>query len=42
MKAVRKTSEGVGHVELCEVPIPEIGSDEVLMKVYAAGVAATF
>jgi threonine dehydrogenase-like Zn-dependent dehydrogenase len=32
---------GVGHVELSEVPIPEIGPDEVLMKVYAAGVCGS-
>ena len=41
MKAVQKTKEGVGHVELREVPIPEIGPDEVLMKVYAAGVCGS-
>jgi len=41
MKAVRKMAPGVGHVELCEVPIPEIGPDEVLMKVYAAGVCGS-
>ena len=38
MIALRKTKEGVGHVELCEVPIPEIGPSEVLMKVWAAGI----
>ena len=32
---------GVGHVELSEVPIPEIGPDDVLMKVYAAGVCGS-
>jgi L-iditol 2-dehydrogenase len=41
MKALRKMAPGVGHVELCEVPIPEIGPDEVLMKVYAAGVCGS-
>ena len=41
MKALRKTSPGIGHVELCEVPVPEIGPDEVLMKVYAAGVCGS-
>ncbi|MGC9399113.1 MAG: hypothetical protein ACP5HM_08245 [Anaerolineae bacterium] len=41
MKALRKTTEGVGHVELCEVPVPEIGPNDVLMKVYAAGVCGS-
>ena len=41
MKALRKTEEGVGHVELCEVPVPEIGPGEVLMKVWAAGVCGS-
>jgi L-iditol 2-dehydrogenase len=41
MKALRKVAEGAGHVELCEVPVPEIGRDEVLMKVWAAGVCGS-
>ena len=41
MKAVRKTAQGPGHVELCEVPVPEIGPHDVLMKVYAAGVCGS-
>ena len=41
MKALRKTKEGVGHVELREVPVPEIGPGEVLMKVWAAGVCGS-
>ena len=41
MNALRKTAEGAGHVELCEVPVPEIGSNDVLMKVYAAGVCGS-
>ncbi|NOZ73140.1 MAG: zinc-binding dehydrogenase [Chloroflexi bacterium] len=41
MKAVRKTARGPGHVELCEVPIPDIGPDDVLMKVYAAGICGS-
>lgn len=41
MKALRKMAPGVGHVELSEVPIPEIGPDDVLMKVYAAGVCGS-
>ena len=41
MKALRKTAEGVGHVDLCEVPVPEISPGEVLMKVWAAGVCGS-
>jgi L-iditol 2-dehydrogenase len=41
MRALRKMAPGVGHVEMCEVPIPEIGPKEVLMKVYAAGVCGS-
>lgn len=41
MKALRKTANGVGHVKLCDVPVPEIGANEVLMKVYAAGICGS-
>lgn len=41
MQALRKIAEGVGHIELQEVPVPDIGSDEVLMKVYAAGICGS-
>ncbi|MGC8878741.1 MAG: zinc-dependent alcohol dehydrogenase [Anaerolineae bacterium] len=41
MKALRKTAPGVGNVELCEVAEPEIGPDDILMKVYAAGVCGS-
>ncbi len=41
MKAVRKLKEGVGNVELVEVPVPKIGDDDVLMKVWAAGVCGS-
>lgn len=41
MRALRKTGSGPGHVELCDVPIPEIGPKDVLMKVYAAGVCGS-
>ncbi len=41
MQAVRKTAQGVGHVELCDVPVPEIGPTDVLMKVYAAGICGS-
>jgi L-iditol 2-dehydrogenase len=41
MNALRKMAPGVGHVELADVPVPEIGPDDVLMKVYAAGVCGS-
>ena len=41
MQAIRKVASGVGNVGLSEVPEPEIGPDEVLMKVYAAGVCGS-
>lgn len=39
--AVRKVKSGPGNVELREVPVPEIGPDDVLMKVYAAGICGS-
>jgi threonine dehydrogenase-like Zn-dependent dehydrogenase len=41
MKALRKVAPGEGHMELGEVPIPEIGPGDVLMKVYATGVCGS-
>jgi threonine dehydrogenase-like Zn-dependent dehydrogenase len=41
VKALRKTRAGVGNVQLCEVPVPEIGPHDVLMKVWAAGVCGS-
>lgn len=41
MQAVRKMADGPGHVELCEVSIPEIGPNDVLMKVAAAGICGS-
>jgi L-iditol 2-dehydrogenase len=41
MNAVRKTAEGRGNISLVEVPVPEIGPDDVLMKVYAAGICGS-
>jgi threonine dehydrogenase-like Zn-dependent dehydrogenase len=41
MIAVRKTEPGAGHVELREVPVPDIGPNDVLMKVYAAGICGS-
>ena len=41
MLAVRKLRRGPGNVELVEVPEPEIGPRDVLMKVWAAGVCGS-
>lgn len=41
MQALRKTAPGVGHIEIQEVPVPEIGDNDVLMKVYAAGICGS-
>jgi L-iditol 2-dehydrogenase len=41
MAAIRKVASGAGNVALCEVPVPEIGPGEVLMKVYAAGICGS-
>jgi len=41
MLALRKTQDGYGNVSLQEVEIPEIKDDEVLMKVWAAGVCGS-
>ena len=39
MLSLRKIKPGAGNVELIEVEIPSIQSDEVLMKVWAALIA---
>ena len=41
MQALRKTAPGVGHIEIQEVPVPEIGDNDVLMKVFAAGICGS-
>ncbi len=41
MRAVRKLRKGKGNIELVEVPKPEIGPRDVLMKVWAAGVCGS-
>ena len=41
MKALRKLKSGKGSLGLEEVPIPEIRPDEILMKVWAAGVCGS-
>lgn len=41
MKAVVKFAHGKGNIELRDVPIPEIGADDVLVEVKAAGVCGS-
>ena len=41
MKALRKTKKGKGNVSIQEVPEPRINADEVLMKVWTAGVCGS-
>lgn len=41
MPAVAKTARGVGHVALCELPVPAPGPGEVLLAVRAAGICGT-
>jgi L-iditol 2-dehydrogenase len=41
LKAVVKTEKGKGKIEVRDVPIPEIASDEVLIKVHYAGICGT-
>jgi L-iditol 2-dehydrogenase len=41
MKALVKTTPGPGHIELQELPIPQTGPEEVLVKVVRAGVCGT-
>jgi len=39
--ALRKLAAGAGHVALSEVPLPEIGPRDILMKVYAVGICGS-
>lgn len=41
MKAVVKYGYGAGETELRDVPIPEIGDDDLLIEVKAAGVCGS-
>jgi threonine dehydrogenase-like Zn-dependent dehydrogenase len=41
MLAVRKMRKGKGNVELVDIPEPVIGPEDVLMKVWAAGVCGS-
>lgn len=41
MKALVKTNHGPGNLELRDVPVPQINSDEVLIKVRACGICGS-
>ncbi len=41
MLALQKRREGIGNIELVDVPMPELRPNEVLMKVWAAGVCGS-
>ncbi len=41
MQALVKTERGVGHLELMEVPVPQIAADEVLIRVRACGICGS-
>lgn len=41
MKALVKTKKDVGHLEMMDYPIPQVGSGQILIKVRAVGVCGT-
>lgn len=41
MKALVKTQKGKGYLEMKEVAVPEIGDNEVLIRIQAAGICGT-
>lgn len=41
MEALVKTASGPGHLELREVPVPQIAPDEVLVRVRACGICGS-
>lgn len=41
MRALMKTAEGPGNLELREVPVPQIDADEVLIRVRACGICGS-
>ena len=41
MKALVKTEKGIGFLEIRDVPKPEIGNDEVLIRVRACGICGS-
>ncbi len=41
MKAVMKMAPGVGNIELCTIPEPDVQSGQVKIKVHSAGICGT-
>ena len=41
MQALVKTERGPGHLELCNVPIPQLAPNEVLIRVRACGICGS-
>ena len=41
MRALVKTTEGTGNLELREVPVPQVKADEVLIRVKACGICGS-
>jgi L-iditol 2-dehydrogenase len=41
MRALVKTAKGPGNLELREIPIPQIGTDEALIRVQACGICGS-
>lgn len=41
MRALVKTAEGPGNLELRDVPVPQIGADEALIRVRACGICGS-
>ena len=41
MKALMKLAPGPGHMELRDVPVPEIGEDDLLIEVKAVGICGS-
>jgi L-iditol 2-dehydrogenase len=41
MLALVKTAKGKGHVELREVPVPQVGAGDILIEIKAAGICGT-
>ena len=41
MKALMKMAEGPGHLEFRDIPMPEIGDDDLLLKVSCCGVCGS-
>lgn len=41
MKALVKTEKGPGHLTLMERPVPQIGDDDLLVQVKAAGICGS-